>query len=537
MTADAAAGPQVTDPELAGLMAGARPHAVLDLRERAAYERGHVFRTTSLPRRLLETRLAALVPAPGVPVMLIDEDGRLSALACPTLGDLGYRNVRVLDGGLAAWRAAGRPLCQGLNVPSKVFGEAVLHQHRTPEVSPEALSAWMAEGRDLLIVDARTPEEYRRGCVPGAVSVPGAELALRVPDLLGGPATTVVVHCGGRTRSYLGVESLRRAGLPNPVVALRNGTMGWELAGLVLERGAARRAPPPSASAVARSRAVGARLAAEDGLPVVSPAEVRKLRERQADGQPMPFYLFDVRPAEEHAAGHVPGAAWAPGGQLVQATDDYVAIRGATVVLACDGGLRAVITAAWLRGMGLPDVRVLAGGAPAWAETEGPLETGSPVAVPAGLAAARASVASIPPGPLGECLVLSVDDSDAYTRAHVPGAGWVCRSRLELRLPDLSPDRGRRIVLTCEDGTESTLGAAALRRAGYRAVQVLAGGLRAWREAGHPIASGPERLLDEPDDVVLKPYDRGPAAMAAYLAWEEVLDADGRSSHSLFPAT
>jgi rhodanese-related sulfurtransferase len=517
-------------------MAGARPHAVLDLRERAAYERGHVFRATSLPRRLLETRLAALVPAPGVPVVLVDEDGRLSALARPTLLDLGYRDVRALDGGLAAWTAAGRPLCQGLNVPSKVFGEAVLHQRRTPEVTPGDLSAWMAEGRDLLIVDARTPEEYRRGCVPGAVSVPGAELALRMPDLLGGPATTVVVHCGGRTRSYLGAESLRRAGLPNPVVALQNGTMGWELAGLALERGAARRAPPPSASAVDRSRALGARLAAEDGLLVVSSAELRDLRERRVDGHPLPLYLFDVRTVEEHAAGHVPGAAWAPGGQLVQATDDYVAIRGATVVLVCDGGVRAVLTAGWLRRMGLPDVRVLAGGAPAWAEAEGPLETGSPVATPAGLAAARASVSSFPPGPLGEGLVLSVDGSDAYSRAHVPGAGWVCRSRLELRLPDLSPDRGRRIVLTCQDGSESALGAAALRRAGYRDVQVLEGGLRAWCRAGQPVASGPERLLDEPDDVALKPYDRGPAAMAAYLAWEEALDAEGLSSHSLFPA-
>ncbi|HXG15516.1 MAG TPA: rhodanese-like domain-containing protein, partial [Calidithermus sp.] len=225
---------------LAGLMAGRAPHAVVDVRERGRYERGHIFRSTSLPRRLLEFRLPVLVTAPGTPIVLVDDDGRLAGRAARTAAAMGYRDVRVLGGGLAAWRAAGYPLVEGLNVPSKVLGEQVLRAAGTPRITAPALAARLAAGEDLIVLDARTPEEYRRGTVPGAVNVPGGELVWRIGDLAPRPETTIVVHCGGRTRSFVGAESLRRMGLPNPVLALDNGTMGWALAGLPLERGADR---------------------------------------------------------------------------------------------------------------------------------------------------------------------------------------------------------------------------------------------------------------------------------------------------------
>lgn len=513
-------------------MADAAPHAVLDVRERGAYERGHVYGTTALPRRLLEFRLERLVTARATPIVLVDDEGALAPLAATTLAAMGYTDVRRLAGGLAAWRGAGQPVVQGMNVPSKVFGEQVLHQRRTPEIQPHELAARQARGEDLLIVDARTPEEYRRGCIPGAWSVPGGELVLRIADLVTRPETTIVVHCGGRTRSYLGAESLRRMGLPNAIVALRNGTMGWDLAGLGLERGAARFPPPPSARARAAAARVAERVAAEDGIPSVSPDEVRALwarRDRQC------VCLLDVRTAEEYAAGHVAGAVWAPGGQAVQATDEYVAVRAAAVVL-CDGGDgRAVLTASWLRRMGLAGVRVLAGGVPAWLAAGGAVEAGSEPPAPWGWAAARAAVTAVPPGDPGRALVLDVDQSDAYARGHVPGAGWLCRSRLELLIERIVPDHARPLLVTCGDGRASTLAAATLVRLGYTAARVLEGGTRAWAQAGRPLESGATRLLDTPDDVVRKPYERGRAAMEAYLAWEEALDAEGRSRHPLLP--
>lgn len=523
----------ISPADLAALMQSDRPHAVLDLRERATYEKGHIYRATPLPRRLLEFRLPSLVTAPLTPLVTCDDDGRLSELARPTLAAMGYRDVRALAGGLTAWRAAGRPIVQGLNVPSKVFGERVLHEMKTPEIRPHELRARQRAGEDLVLVDARTPEEYARGCVPGAVNVPGGELILRISELVRRPETTIVVHCGGRTRSYVGAEALRRMRLPNPIVALENGTMGWTLAGLELERGASRWAPPVSSRVRAAATLVAKRIAAEDGIRFVTAGDMQRLWERRAQEN---VGILDVRTAEEYEAGHVVGAVWAPGGQAVQATDEYVAVRAASVVLICDGLVRSVVTASWLMRMGYPRVSVLAGGLGAWADAGGAVETGHPPIVPAGWEAARGAVEIVAPGPLEATAIVSVDPSDGYAREHVPGAAWMCRSRLEMRADAVLPDRNAPVVLTCADGVQSTLAGAALARLGYRRVRVLEGGTRAWVAAGLPVERGAATLWDEPDDVVAKAYDRGPAAMEAYLGWEAALNSDGVSPVPLFPA-
>src|SRR5206468_4209672 len=325
---------------LAGLMASDTPHAVLDVRERGAFERGHVFRTTTLPRRQLEFRVPGLVTAPATPIALIDADGALAPLAATTLGAMGYRDVRVLDGGLAAWRAAGRRVVQGLNVPSKVFGERALHEWGTPQIAPHELMRRIDKRDDLVIVDSRTFEEYHRGCIPGSISVPGGELVLRIGELVERPETTIVVHCGGRTRSYIGAESLRRMRLPNPIVALENGTMGWELAGLTLERGANRTAPAPGSKSHVQAAATAKRVAAEDGVRSLGVDDVRRLWDARRERN---VYLVDVRTADEYEADHVAGSIWAPGGQAVQATDDYFAVRGASYVFICDGFVRSVM--------------------------------------------------------------------------------------------------------------------------------------------------------------------------------------------------
>jgi rhodanese-related sulfurtransferase len=185
--------------------------------------------------------------------------------------------------------------------------------------------------------------------------------------------------------------------------------------------------------------------------------------------------------------------------------------------------------------MGLPRVAVMAGGLPAWRTAGGAVESGQPASAPWGLEAARARVAAVAPELLGDAVVLSVDPSDAYARAHVPGAVWLCRSRLERAVERAAPDRRRRVVVTCADGVQSALAAATLADLGFADARVLAGGVAAWRAAGLAVETGPTRLGDEPDDVVPKPYERGPGAMQAYLTWEEALDAEGRSPHPLLP--
>ena len=64
------------------------------------------------------------------------------------------------------------------------------------------------------------------------------------------------------------------------------------------------------------------------------------------------LHVFDVRGPEEYPAGHIPGMKNVPGGQLVQETDRHAATWGARVVLVDDDGVRAVMTAHWMRQMG-----------------------------------------------------------------------------------------------------------------------------------------------------------------------------------------
>jgi rhodanese-related sulfurtransferase len=423
-------------------------------------------------------------------------------------------------------------------VPSKVFGEQALHRYHTPEVTCAELAARIERGERMVIVDSRTPEEYSRGCIPGAVSVPGAELALRIADLLPSPDVPIVVHCGGRTRSFIGAETLRRMALPNPIVALRNGTMGWQLDGFTLERGATRWAPPASPKSREAGERVAARVAAEDGVTMIDAKDVQDALARRDEED---VFLLDVRTAEEYAAGHPAGAAWAPGGQVIQATDEYVGVRAGTIILTCDGLVRSVMTASWLVRMGFPRVRVLRGGLPAWTAAGGEVEHGQPAPVPFGYEAARAAATTITPAALraelaaaGAPAVIDVDPSDAYARGHVPAATWLCRGRLELTI-DTVATVARPVVLTCEDGVASTLAAATLASMGRRRVRVLAGGKRGWIAAGLALETGATTLGDVADDVVLKPYERGRDAMEAYLRWETDLDEEGGSPHALLP--
>ena len=361
--------------------------AVLDVRDEVAFAAGHILLARSLPVSRVADSLAAFLPRASVPIVLVDDGDGLAARAERLLAEHGYTDLAALDGGMAAWRDAGFGVFSGVNVPSKAFGEYVEERFHTPSISAEELKAKRDAGEDLVILDSRPWTEYTRMNIPGGIDVPGAELAYRVYDVAPSPRTLVVVNCAGRTRSIIGAQSLINAGVPNRVVALRNGTMGWELAGYEVERGADRRAPEVSEAALARSRAAAAQVAVRYDVRKIDAAMLAQFQ-READKRSL--YLFDVRNPEEYAAGHRPGSLSAPGGQLVQATDRYVGALRARLVLIDDTGVRATMTASWLRQMGWGDVFVLDRG------LDGEMETGSGPAVGGYVSAALTTIDRAP---------------------------------------------------------------------------------------------------------------------------------------------
>ena len=347
--------------------------ALLDLREELPYSERHLLHARSLPLSRLELRLDRLVPRRGTRIVLCDGGEGSADRAASLLTSWGYGDVAVLAGGVAASEQAGFVLFSGVNVPSKAFGEFIEHQG-TPGISAEELHALIAARANLVVLDSRPLEEYRRVSIPGGVDCPGAELVLRAKALAPDPQTLVVVNCAGRTRSIIGAQSLIEAGLPNKVVALRNGTMGWSLAGFAPEHGQERRAPPPSPEALAWARQAARRVAERAQVTMIDAATCARWQRDPA----RTTYLFDVRDPDDYAAAHVAGALSAPGGQLVQGTDQYVGTLGARIVVNDPLEVRALMTASWLKRMGYD----------AYAMAEPGGETGWPEPVILGLAAA-----------------------------------------------------------------------------------------------------------------------------------------------------
>ncbi len=355
-SSETTAFPRITAQALRDRILGAGELALIDVRDALAYAAGHILYAANLPLARLTPLAKRALPRLSVPTVLCDDDGGGDAArAAAGLASLGYRDVSVLDGGIQAWAAGGGVLFSGTNVPSKAFGEHVEHVEGTPSLSARELDALVNSGADVLILDSRPLDEYHAHSIPGGVCVPGAELAYRVHDFGPSPDTRIVVNCAGRTRSIIGAQSLINAGVAN-VVSLRNGTMGWHLAGLELALGADERYPPLSEAGREKARAGAARVAERFAVRRIDHATYQSWwREREA----RTLYVFDVRSPEEYEAGHLPGSRSAPGGQLVQETDGFAPVLGARVVLVDDDGVRATMTASWLEQMGGREVAVL----------------------------------------------------------------------------------------------------------------------------------------------------------------------------------
>jgi len=496
-------------------LAGTGELALLDAREQGVHCQGHPFFASSLPLSRLEMMIEDLVPRCSALLVLFDGGGEdLAMRAARRLGELGYGEIEILEGGCAAWRAAGGELFTGVNVPSKAFGEFVEHRYDTPRIPAQELKRLQDEGAKLVILDSRPYDEYRRMNIPGGVDAPGAELAYRVHDLAPDPDTLVVVNCAGRTRSIIGCQSLRNAGIPNPVVALKDGTMGWELAGFTCERGAARIAQDPTPKGLAKGRAAAERVATRFGVRFASRAEVESWQ--RDTGRTL--YLLDVRTREEFEQRRIAGSRHAPGGQLVQATDEYIGVRNARVVLIDPARVRSVMTASWLVQMGWDEVFVLEpegdNGFSGWRTEHGP--RARPVAGFQPWETVRSP---------GNATVIDFSTSLRFRTFHVPGAWWAVRSRLaeaRVRIGAVTD-----LVLTSEDGVLAHLAApeAAALWPGT-SVRVLDGGNAQWRASGGAGESGTEHATTMLDDVWYKPYDHGTNAekhARDYLEWEIAL--------------
>ncbi len=511
---------EISAADLKALILARSEHAILDVREQGIYFESHLLWATNLPLSRLELEADALLPRRTAPIIVYDSgpEGRESAArrARGRLLELGYADVSILTGGIAGWKEAGFELFSGLNVPSKTFGEYLLQQRKPPEILAGELHERLGRQDNLVVLDSRPMDEYSAMSIPSAIDVPGAELVYRVFEIAPDPQTDVVVNCAGRTRSIVGAMSLINAEIANRVMLLKDGTMGWHLAGLELDHDQTRTAPEPSQASYEKASRAAGRVAEKFSVPSIDHAQLAAWR--QDDTRTL--YLFDVRTPEEFERGHLAGSRHAPGGQLVQTTDEFIAVHNARIVLVDDRSVRATMTASWLIQMGWRDVYVL----------EHPfdgaaLESGAEKRTILGYEDQE----TLSPGELkavmqsGEpALLADLSSSGNFKAGHIDGAHWCIRQRLQAALTLRQPIG--LLVLTSEDGTLAHLAAADLKNSDARLlVRVLKGGNQAWRASGYPLACGMEPRLTEVDDIWERPYDSElgqEQRMKNYLEWE-----------------
>ena len=488
--------------------------AFLDVREENPHAQEHPLFAANLPVARIEVDAYGKLPRKDVPIITLDDGEGFAQLAAERLIALGYSDVSIFSGGVAAWKAAGGEVFKDVNVPSKSFGEFVESKRHTPSLSAQEVKKMLDAKEDIVVVDVRRFDEYNTMSIPTGISVPGAELVLRVPELAPNPKTKIIVNCAGRTRSIIGTQSLINAGIPNEVNALRNGTIGWTLAGQELDKGQTRRFTEVSEDTAIKAAERARDVADHAGVKRACLADVEQWKAQQD----RTTYFFDTRTPEEYEAGHLPGFRSVPGGQLVQETEMVAPVRGARIVLADPSGVRANMPASWLAQMAW-DIYVLDG-----IQRENLTEKGTwgaPLPVLPHVKTVDAITVSTWLKTDTNTIVIDFSTHANYVKGHIPGSWYALRSQLKEALQKIP--QASRYVLTSTPSELALFIVAEFEILNKAEVYVLLGGNRAWIDAGLETEKGPSQLASPPLDRYKRPYEGTSVdhkAMQAYLDWE-----------------
>jgi len=320
--------------------------AFIDVREIGQHTKGHPFFSISIPYSLLELNLEILVPNKKTRVILIDNNDGISILAYKAATLMGYINLFILEDGVSGWINTGYKLFDGINVPSKSFGELIEKHFDTPSITAKELNKKQKNNENCIVIDGRPFDEYQKMSIPNSICCPNGELAYRVSSHVKDINTEIIINCAGRTRSIIGAQTLIDLGISNKVKALENGTQGWFLSDLCLDHNKSNFLDVrPNDTELKKIQNKIFKSLINHNINLI---DFSKAQELILDKNKSTF-IFNVTNSKKNISSirHVPG------GQLVQATDKYIGVLNATLILVDDGDLiRAGTTAIWLKKMG-----------------------------------------------------------------------------------------------------------------------------------------------------------------------------------------
>ena len=323
--------------------------AFIDVREIGQHTNGHPFFSISIPYSLFEFNIKILVPNKQTRVILIDNNNGISNLVYNIAHQMGYSNISIIEGGVEEWVSAGYKLFDGVNVPSKSFGELIEKYFHTPSITAKELAQKQKNNENYIVIDGRPFLEYNKMSIPKSICCPNAELFFRVSSYIKDINTEIIINCAGRTRSIIGAQTLINFGIKNKVKALENGTQGWFLSELSLEHNKKKYLEVlPNDIETQQLQNKVLKLTNDLNIDLIN---LKKAQQLIIDKKKSTF-IFDVTTSKTISI--TPGTIInVPGGQLIQATDKYIGVWKATVILVDDGDLiRAGTTSFWLKKMG-----------------------------------------------------------------------------------------------------------------------------------------------------------------------------------------
>jgi rhodanese-related sulfurtransferase len=348
---------------------------LLDIRRQAEWDdAGHVDGAVLVPLNDLPANLDKLPADMNAEIVVICASGHRGGAAQMFLQELGYTNVRNLNGGLNGWKGAGFPVVGVVDWPATFadFVTTMPAEQKFFSVTAGDLNQMLADTPPFLVDVRQASEIEANGYIEGSIHVEIRELMKNL-DKLPAMDEKIVVICASGHRGGYAMVALRMLGYTE-VFNLNGGMGAWKKAEFAVVEGM-----PEAAASISTPDVDAVILAYFDKYlsnldPAAGFGSVKNdvLNTELVEGKEL--FLLDIRrQAEWDDAGHIDGAVLVPLNDLPVNLDKLPADKGAEIVVICASGHRGGAAQMYLQALGYTNVRNLNGGLNGWIGAELPV--------------------------------------------------------------------------------------------------------------------------------------------------------------------
>ncbi|MCS7199495.1 MAG: rhodanese-like domain-containing protein [Caldimicrobium sp.] len=189
---------------------------LIDLRDPEVIAKtGYIPKAVNIPMKDLEKAEGKFPSYTKAPIVVYSDKKEDLEKAVKIIKKFGYPNVTVYSGGLKDWIAKGLEVKKG-PIPTEI---TYVRTYRPFEVSPADFERALKD-RHAIILDVRTPEEFKKGHFPGAINIPVDDIPKKAHILP--KDKPIYVHCVTGVRAEMGYHALRDLGFTNVKVLMAN---------------------------------------------------------------------------------------------------------------------------------------------------------------------------------------------------------------------------------------------------------------------------------------------------------------------------